>query len=167
MIEIYNKEASSKEVWAIIEGVKASDRSPVSGRYLILGIEGSDFIVTDGKEIYQTSKQIIPSKLNTELGEASTTQIQTLTFNDENAIAQLVQLRDNFPQAQIYLTGTLQIDLPDDVKLSNKSDQYPSAALTGSSLKIDYLPIERAIAILNDQYAIGSLSAKIITGGQR
>lgn len=167
LIEIYNKEASSKEVWAIIEGVRGSDRSPISGRYLILGVEGSDFIVTDGKEIYQTGKQIIPSKLNTETGKPATTQIQNLTFNDENAIASLTQLSSNFPQAQIYLTGTLQIDLPDDVKLPNKSDQYPSAALTGTTLKLDYLPIENAIAILNDQYAIGSLSAKIITGGQR
>jgi inner membrane protein len=130
-------------------------------------VEGSDFIVTDGKEIYQTGKQIIPSRLSTELGQASTTQIQTLTFNDQNAIASLVQLRDNFPQAQIYLTGTLQIDLPEDVKLPNNSDQYPSATLTGTTLKLDYLPIEKAIAILKEEYAIGSLSAKIVTGGQR
>jgi len=49
LIEIYNKNASSKEVWAIIEGVKASDRSPVSGKFFILGTSGSEFIVTEGK----------------------------------------------------------------------------------------------------------------------
>ncbi|CCQ59284.1 hypothetical protein CWATWH0003_B028 [Crocosphaera watsonii WH 0003] len=35
--------------------------------------------------------------------------------------------------------------------------------LTGSSLKLSWCPISEALSYLNDQYAIGTLTAKIIT----
>jgi inner membrane protein len=58
----------------------------LKGKFLILGTEGSEFIVTDGEGVYKTNEQIIISKLNTTVGETATTNIQTLTFDDEDAI---------------------------------------------------------------------------------
>jgi inner membrane protein len=39
------------------------DRTLADGRYLILGTEGSEFVVTDGKGVYKTGEQIITSKV--------------------------------------------------------------------------------------------------------
>ncbi len=60
---------------------------------MIIGNEGKEFIVTDGKGIYKAGEQIITSKVTTEVGEAASTEIRNLTFNDEDAIAQLQQLQ--------------------------------------------------------------------------
>jgi inner membrane protein len=87
ILAVYNQNAATHHVYADIQGVKASDRRDASGRYFILGTAGSEFVVTDGKGIYKTNEQIITSKLTTEVGEAATTQVRTLTFNDESAIA--------------------------------------------------------------------------------
>ena len=163
LIEVYNKNASTHNVYAEITGVKASDRSPISGKFLILGTEGSEFIVTDGEGIYKTSEQIIPSKLNTTVGDTATTVIQTLTFNDEDAVSSLVQLQTAYGNGAIYLTGSLIIDFPEEVKIKLEPEEYTVIELTGSSLKFSWCPIEEALSYLKDQYAVGTLTAKIIT----
>ncbi len=163
LIEVYNENAASHHVMAEIKGVKASDRSPVSGKFLILGTEGSEFIVTDGEGVYKTNEQIIISKLNTTVGETATTNIQTLTFDDEDAVEPLKQLNNSYQNAAIYLTGNLTIDFPEEVKIKIEPEEYTVIELTGSSLKFSWCPIEEALSYLKDQYAIGTLTAKIIT----
>ena len=61
---------------------------------MIIGNEGKEFIVTDGSGIYKTGEQIITSKVTTIVGEAATTEIRNLTFNDEDAISQLSELQN-------------------------------------------------------------------------
>jgi hypothetical protein len=106
------------------QGVRSSDRSSVSGKFFILGTEGSEFIVTDGKGVYKTGQQIITSKLTTEVGEAATTQVRSLTFNDQEALAPLLELQSAYPNAAIYLSGSVTVDFPEDVKLPIQPDQY-------------------------------------------
>ncbi len=102
ILAVYNQNAATHHVYADIKGVRASDRSPANGRYFILGTSGSEFVVTDGKGIYKTNEQIITSKLTTSVGEAATTQVRTISFNDEDAITPLVQLQAAYPNAAIY-----------------------------------------------------------------
>ncbi len=163
LIEVYNKKAANHHVYAEIKGVLSGDRSPIEGQFLILGTEGSEFIVTDGEGIYKTNEQIIISKLNTTVGETANTVIQTLTFNDEDAIASLVELQNSYHNAAIYLTGNLTIDFPEEVKIKLEPEEYTVIELNGSSLKLSWCPIEEAERYLKDQYAVGNLTAKIIT----
>ena len=84
-------------VYAEIKGYLANDRTPADGKYLIIGNEGKEFIVTDGQGVYKTGKQIITSKVITTVGEAARTEIKNLTFNDEDAIAPLETLQQAYP----------------------------------------------------------------------
>ena len=94
IVRIYNENAATNKVYAEIKGYWASDRTPADGKYLILGLEGKEFVVTDGKGVYKTGEQIITSKVTTTVGEAATTEIRNLTFNDESAIRRSLALRD-------------------------------------------------------------------------
>ncbi|MDJ0713867.1 MAG: metal-dependent hydrolase [Prochloraceae cyanobacterium] len=161
-ISIYNQNASSHHTWAEIQGVWASDRSNASGKYWIVDMDGSEFIVTDGKSIYKTGKQIVVNKLTVDVGEPSTTEIRTVNFNDENAIAPLKELATAYPNAAIFLNGQIVIDFPEDIKIPIAPNQFPTAQLVGSTLKLENLPLEKAIAQLKGQYAVGTLSAKIV-----
>lgn len=162
-IGTYNQSAADRQVWANIEGVFSSDRSDASGRYFILDTAGNEFVVVDGNgNIYQTNQQIVTTKVTTDVGQTAQTQIQTLTFDDEEAIPKLERVRAQFPNAAIFITGDLTIDFPEDVELPVVTG-YPTTAVTGSTLKLSYERVEEAIAYLTDQYAIGSLSVKVIS----
>jgi inner membrane protein len=158
----YNQNAATHHVYADLKGVRSSDRSPVSGKFFILGTEGSEFIVTDGKGVYKTNEQIITSKLTTEVGEAAATQVRTLTFNDESAIAPLQQLQAAYPNAAIYLSGSLTVDFPEEVKLPILPDQYQTVSLAGAAVNLEYLGVEGAISVLREQYVVGTVTAKIV-----
>jgi inner membrane protein len=59
VVELYNQNASTHQVYANITGYWASDRTSADGKYLIIGNEGNEFIVSDGKGVYKTGEQII------------------------------------------------------------------------------------------------------------
>jgi inner membrane protein len=149
VIELYNQNASTHQVYAEIKGVWASDRTSADGKYLIIGNEGNEFVVSDGKGVYKTGEQIITSKVSTEVGEAAKTEIKNLSFDDESEIAQLEELQQTYPGADIFLSGELTIDFPEDVKIPIEPNQMLTAEVVGSSLKLNYCDLGRAIARLS------------------
>ena len=162
IVRIYNENASTNNVYAEIKGFWASDRTSADGKYLILGTEGSEFIVSDRKGIYKTGEQIITSKVSTSVGEAATTEVKSITFNDESAIAPLQELQQAYPDADIFLSGELTIDFPEEVEIPVEPNQMITAQVVGSSLKFSYCGLERAIAYLKQQYALGAVSVKVV-----
>jgi inner membrane protein len=162
IVQVYNQNAASHHVYAEIKGVWASDRTSADGKYLILGTEGSEFVVTDGKGVYKTGEQIITSKVTTSVGEAARTEIKNLTFNDEEAVAPLEEIRTAYPNADIYLNGQLTIDFPEDVKIPIEPNQMVTASVVGSSLKLNYCSLGRAIALLKEQFAVGTVEVKVV-----
>jgi inner membrane protein len=162
VIELYNQNASTHQVYANITGVWASDRTTADGKYLIIGNEGNEFVVSDGKGVYKTGEQIITSKVSTTVGEAAKTEIKNLSFDDEEAIAQLEELQSAYPGAEIYLSGELAIDFPEDVKIPVEPNQMVTAELVGSSLKLNYCGLDKAIAYLKEQYVVGTLEVKVV-----
>ena len=163
IVRVYNENAATNQVYASITGYWTSDRTPADGKYLILGNEGREFVVTDGQGVYKTGKQIITSKVTTEVGEAARTEIRNLTFNDEDAIAELEQLQQAYPGADIFLNGELTVDFPEDVKIPIEPNRMATAVLSGNRIKFSYCRLERAIALLKEQYALGTVEVKVLT----
>ena len=116
IVRIYNQHAATNHVYAEIKGYWTSDRTSADGRYLILGNEGKEFIVSDSKGIYKTNEQIVVERLTTDIGEAATTEIRNLTFNDEDAIPTLKQLQQNYPNSEVLISGNLTVDFPEDIQ---------------------------------------------------
>ncbi len=162
IVQVYNQNAATNHVYASITGYWASDRTNADGKYLIVGLEGKEFIVTDGKGIYKTGEQIITNKVTTTVGEAATTEIKNLTFNDEDAVAPLLELQRAYPGAEIYLNGELTVDFPEDVKIPIEPNQMVTASVVGSRIKFSYCGLERAIAFLKEQYAVGTVEIKVV-----
>ncbi|WP_229643003.1 hypothetical protein [Waterburya agarophytonicola] len=129
---------------------------------MIIGNEGKEFIVSNGKGVYKTGEQIITSKVTTVVKEAATTEIKNLSFNDEDAIATLEELQQTYPDADIFLNGELTVDFPEDVKIATEPNQMATAELVGNRIKFEYCNLERAIALLREQYAVGTIEIKIV-----
>ncbi len=160
VVKTYNENAENHHVYAEIEGFWESDRSKADGRYLILGNEGKEFIVTDGQGVYKTGAQIITSKVKTIIGDESQNIIKTLSFDDEQATPQLNQLKEKYPANLIVVTGELTIDLPD--KIADYATSHKRFKLSSNKLIFNNCLLEDAIAVLEDQYAIGSIEVTVI-----
>ncbi len=160
VVKVYNQNAATNHVYAEIEGFWESDRSSANGKYLILGNEGKEFIVTDGQGVYKTGAEIITSKVKTVIGSESQNIIKTLSFDDEQATPQLNQLKEKYPANLIVVTGELTIDLPD--KIDNYDTNTKTFNLSGNRLTFNNCLLDDAIAVLEDQYAIGSVEVTII-----
>jgi len=150
-----------RNAYADISGVWLDDRTPAEGRYLILGSDGDEFIVTDGTGIYHTGKNMVVDRLTVEVGETASRQIQTLTFNDEEPGPQLQQLAMNNPGKSIYLSGTLTVDYPEEIILPVPGRGMETARLTGESLVLNYHPLDMAMVQLADQWVTGYLTVQI------
>ncbi len=119
---IYNDNAGTRHVYANIQGARTSDRSPVNGRFWILGKSGSEYIITDGKQIYKTgeSGQIVPSRLVAEPGAFATSKVYTLVFDDENPLTTFKALAENFSTALVWMVLIVLIVLREPESSSGK-----------------------------------------------
>ena len=129
---------------------------------MIVGNEGNEFIVTDGSGVYKTGEQTITSKVTTTVGEAATTEIRNITFNDEDPIPSLSNLQQNYPNSDLFVSGDLTVDFPEDLQIPLKKNKYVTVFLNGTTLKLSYCLIDDAIVLLREQYAVGMVEVKIV-----
>ena len=162
VIRIYNQNAATNHVYADIKGVWASDRTSADGKYWIIANEGSEFIVSDGQGIYKTGSQIITTKVSTSVGEPATTEIRNITFNDEDAVEPLLQLQQAYLNAEVFISGNLAVDFPEDIQIPFTKNNYTTASINGATLKLSYSPLSDAIALLRNQYAMGTIEIRIV-----
>ena len=160
VVKVYNENAETHHVYAEIQGFWESDRSSANGRYLILGNQGKVFIVTDGEAVYKTGTDIIKSKVKTVIGDESANIIKKIRFDDEQTTDRLNQLKEKYPANLIVVSGELTIDLPD--KIDNYDTNQKRFKLSSNKLIFNNCLLEDAIAVLEGQYAIGSVELLII-----
>ena len=153
IMQTYNQNAANHRIWATVEGYRASDRSPVSGRFLVVG-EDSGFILTDGTKVHHVGKSLITSSLKLEVGKPVTVTTQQLTFDDEEVNPKLKTVT-----GEAYLNGSLDIDMPEAMK---EVDTAAGEILTisGSKVTLNYCPVSLAMQALENQWAIGTLEVK-------
>ncbi len=160
-VRTYNENAANYQLYAQVEGVWSSDRSRADGRYPIVASEGSEFVLQTPQGLAKTGAQMIATKISIEVGPPATTQTQTLVLNDEDVTRRLQAMQQQFPNAAIYLTGELTIDMPEAVQPLNQA--FPVLELSGSTVKLSYCPIETALLQLYDQYGTGTLTVKLVS----
>jgi len=155
IMQTYNQNAANHRIWADVEGYKSSDRSPVSGRFLVVG-EDSGFILYNPKNhaIYKVGDSLIAPSLKLEVGPTVTIQTQQLTFDDEEVNPKLKSVT-----GEAYLNGSLDIDMPEAMK---EVDTAAGEILTisGSKVTLNYCPVSLAMQALENQWAIGTLEVK-------
>ena len=135
-VATYNKYAATTEVWAEVEGVWASDRTSADGRYLILDVVGSEFVLTDGSGVYRTGQQLLVDKLTTTTGETVSRTTQTITLDDEDLAPRLQQLLLTNPGSQVYLSGSITVDFPEEVRPVSSPRQLETLTVVGESVTL-------------------------------
>jgi inner membrane protein len=111
----------------------------------------------------KTGQQIIVERMTTEVGQRATTEVRTLTFGDEAVLPKLQQLATAFPGAAVYLSGTLTVDLADEMTVGSAPNQLQSLVVSGATVTLNHHPLERAIGEMGAQYGVGTVTAKVIS----
>lgn len=159
--ELYNKEGGNHAIYANIEGVYASDRTPVKDKFLIVGASGNDFIVEKDGQLFKAGNDpdstIITKRIIGEVGAISITQTEAIAFNEDD-INPLVK----FSGKQAHVTGTLEVDDPESIRVLPNLREYQSITINGSIVNLSFAPVDKVINLLSDQILIGNLSVKVI-----
>jgi inner membrane protein len=164
--QIYNSKGSTHLIVVQIQGVMASDRTPVLSEFLIVQSYGQGFLVLskDGK-IYKAGTepdcQILTEKMTADVGEVAITNVESLTLDDENLGTSLKKFYR--PGALSFVSGDISIDDPEDIKLTPDPHQFPFMRLSGSSIKLEAAPLGIVVQTAPNQFATGQLSIRSIT----
>lgn len=167
VIELYNAKGADHLIIARIEGVRAVDRQPIKSEFQLIQQQGLGFLVKDNEgNIYKAGTdpdvQLITEKITGREGNKAQTLIKTLTFNDEAIAPQLQQLIQGNSGAQIYLTGQLQVDEPEELNISNNPQYFPIIIKSDSAVTLTAAPIENVFPLLSEQWVTGQLSARVV-----
>ena len=165
IIESYQQNASSKKVFAVVEGTFIKDSSNASGKYFILSQVGNEFVLLNKSGIFQTglTHQIDARKLTTEIGPPAQQQLLPLTFAEEEILPKLVSIAQSHPSALILISGALTIDSPEEVSIAPKPGQLEIAKLSGNQLILNHCPLGQILNKIDLQFGSGNLELKIIT----
>jgi inner membrane protein len=153
----YNQNAASRQIWAKVEGVYASDSSKADGKYFVVAVEGNEFIIANSQGIYKTGTNLTASKLTVEVGLPSSSSVQSLEFDEELFAIEPVE------NTLIVVSGTLTVDDPAIIKVPINPKQFEIVNLAGDKITFKYCPLELAVKLLKEQYVTGMLEAKIFS----
>jgi inner membrane protein len=131
--ELMNQKGNSHQIIVHIDGVRTFDRSRINGDFAVieqkdantfivtpqLPILNSQFSILNSPELYQVSNrpdmghQIVSERITGKVGRKITTRIESVTWVDEEILPRLEQTIDRYPNAVMYLTGSIEIDDPE------------------------------------------------------
>jgi len=165
IVETYQQNASSKKVFAVVEGTFIKDSSDAGGKYFIISQVGNEFVLLNKSGIYQTglSHQIDARRLTTEIGPPAQQQILSVSFAEEEILPQLISIAQSHPKALILVSGQISIDSPEEVAIAPKPGQLEIAKLSGNQLILNHCPLGQILDKVNLQFGSGNLELKIIT----
>jgi inner membrane protein len=80
------------------------------------------------------ARQIFAERITGSVGGHIKTQLQTINFKDEEIRPKLLALQS--PSAQIYLSGAIEIEDPEEVTIESNPQLYPSIIKRGNKLEL-------------------------------
>jgi hypothetical protein len=165
IVDSYQQSASTKQVWANVEGTFIADSSSANGKYFIISQVGNEFVLLSRSGIYQTgaTHQIDANKLVTEVGISAQQQVLPLNFAEEEVLPKLVSIAQSHPSALILISGALTIDSPEEISIAPKPGQLEVVKLSANQLVFNYCPLSQIIGKLSLQFGSGNVQLKIIT----
>jgi inner membrane protein len=160
IVKMYNQDANTHLFKASIKGYQQSDRATIDDEFIVINNIDKEFIVTDGERIYKTGENIIVENIELIKDKKIINKIETITFNDEDINSKLnkYSTKNNTKSNTIYITGSIVVDYPEDIELPSFINEYEYIKLSGATINLDYCPLEKAIDLLKDQFAMGEIT---------
>jgi inner membrane protein len=171
--DLMNQKGSSNQIIVRIDGVRTFDRSRIQDDFVV--VEQKDahtftihpLAIPD--ELYQVSNrpdlmsQIVSERITGKVGRKITTSIESLTWVDEEILPKLELAMDRYPDARTYLTGSIEVDDPEQVNPQSNPQQLATVTKHGRKLEFNSCPLGKAIGLLGDQWGSGQVRIRVIS----
>ena len=157
IVNVYNSQANDYSFKAIIDGYFAIDRTPIKkGEFTVIENINGEFIISDDSGIYKTGENIIVKKIELVKSDSIIHQLETIVFDDEDTN----KLKDYLDSDKKYILGEVSVDYPEDINVLPDFNTYQNISVSGNTIKFDYFLLSDAIALLENQYAVGTITIK-------
>jgi inner membrane protein len=170
--EILSKHGSTKQIIVQVEGVRTIDRARVSQNFGILEQrDANTFIVYDlqqPQDLYQVGSrpelenQIISERITGQMGRTMTTKVEAVNWTDEEMTVKLGALIDRYPGAQMYLTGSIELEEAEEIQYQSKPQQLVTVVKRGKRLEFNSCPLMEAMILLQEQWGMGQVRVRIV-----
>ncbi len=167
--ELMNKKGGS-QIIVTVEGAKTFDRSRVNDRFAVLDQKDQGTFIVHPldrpSELYQVSNkpdgsQIYAERITAMEGQKIKIKSQFIRFNDEEIRPKLREL-SQISTAQIYLTGSIEIEDAAELAIESNPQQYLSIIKRGSKLELNHCPLETFTNLIGDTWGTGQIAVKTI-----
>ena len=88
--------------------------------------------------------------------------IESVTWVDEEILPRLSEMSDRYPEAQMYLTGSIEIDDPEQISIQAKPQQLATVTKQGRKLEFSSCPMSVALNLLREQWGSGQVRIRVI-----
>lgn len=170
--QVYNQAGYEKQIILNVKGVRVIDRHPVNEEFILISRPDAGFIArSKSGEIHKIGGEateeisIVSERITAREGQPTRTIIKQLNVDDSAVSPSLINLKNSYPNSNIYLSGNIQVDEPEELRIWLDSKQFQYITNFGAEVVVlAECPIDEAIKFLDNQWAIGSLTARIILG---
>ncbi|NJR31803.1 MAG: lipase family protein [Chamaesiphon sp. CSU_1_12] len=118
--DLMNQKGNSHQIIVRIDGVRTFDRAQVRDDFVVVEQKDAHTFtihpVAIPDELYQVSNrpdlmsQIVSERITGKVGRKVATRIESLTWVDEEILPKLDREIERYPDAQMYLTGSIEVD---------------------------------------------------------
>ena len=164
--ELMNQQGNTHQIIVDIDGVRTFERDRIVEQR-----DANTFVVhppSKPDKLYQVSNrtaighQIISERITGKGGRKVVTSIESLTWVDEEILPRLNKTIDRYPDAQMCLTGSIDIDDPDQITPRSNPQQLSNVTKQGRKLEFNSCPLTSAIGLLRDQWGSGQIGIRVI-----
>jgi inner membrane protein len=170
--DLMNQKGHTHQIIVRIDGVRTFDRARIQDDFVVVEQKDAHTFtihpVSTPTELYQVSNrpdlmsQIVSERITGKVGRKVATSIESVTWVDEEILPKLEVAIDRYPDAQMYLTGSIEIDDPDLITLQSNPQQLATVTKHGRKLEFNSCPVGKAIEVLRDQWGSGQVRIRVI-----
>jgi inner membrane protein len=170
--DLMNQKGHNHQIIVRIDGVRTFDRSRVQDDFVVVEQKDAHTFavhpVAIPDELYQVSNrpdlisQIVSERITGKVGRKVATSIESLTWVDEEIIPKLDRAIERYPNAQMYLTGSIEVDDPEQVNPQSNPQQLATVTKHGRKLEFNSCPMGKATGLLGDQWGSGQVRIRVI-----
>ena len=73
---------------------------------------------------------------------------------------------DQYPDAQMYLTGSIDIDDPEQISIQAKPQQLATVTKQGRKLEFNSCPLTNVLGLLRDRWGSGQVRIRVIVNNK-
>jgi inner membrane protein len=171
--DLMNQKGNTHQIIVRIDGVRTFDRARVQDDFVVVEQKDAHTFavhpVAIPDELYQVSNrpdlmsQIVSERITGKVGRKITTSIESLTWVDEEIIPKFDRAIDRYPNAQMYLTGSIEVDDPEQITPQSNPQQLATVTKHGRKLEFNSCPLGKATGILRDQWGSGQVRIRVIS----